>query len=52
MTGAIEAIQFFKPLKVSFEIIDSGIADRDIAEQIKEIKESLNTLEGGKVVDV
>ena len=35
-----------------FRIIDRGITDRDNAEQIKEIKESLNALEGGRVVDV
>jgi len=35
-----------------FRIIDRGITDRDNAEHIKEIKESLNALEGGKVVDV
>ena len=34
------------------KIIDRGIPDRDNAERIKEIKESLNALEGGKVVDV
>ena len=35
-----------------FSIIDRGITDRENAEHIKEIKESLNALEGGKVVDV
>ena len=35
-----------------FRIIDRGITDRENAEHIKEIKESLNALEGGKVVDV
>ena len=35
-----------------FRIIDRGITDRDNAEHIKEIKESLNALEGGKVVNV
>ena len=35
-----------------FRIIDRGITDRDNAEHIKEIKESLNALEGGRVVDV
>ena len=35
-----------------FKIIDRGVTDRENAEHIKEIKESLNALEGGKVVDV
>ena len=35
-----------------FRIIDRGITDRENAEHIKEIKESLNALEGGKVVDI
>ena len=35
-----------------FRIIDRGITDRDNAEHIIEIKESLNALEGGRVVDV
>ena len=35
-----------------FRIIDRGITDRESAEQIKDIKESLNALEGGKVVDI
>ena len=35
-----------------FRIIDRGITDRENAEQLKEIKESLNALEGGKVVDI
>ena len=35
-----------------FRIIDRGITDRENAEHIKEIKESLNALEGGKVFDV
>ena len=35
-----------------FRIIDRGITDRENAEHIKEIKESLNALEGGRVVDV
>ena len=35
-----------------FRIIDRGITDRENAEHIKEIKESLNALEGGKVVNV
>ena len=35
-----------------FRIIDRGITDRDNAEHIKEIKESLNALEGGRVVDI
>ena len=34
-----------------FRIIDRGITDRENAEHIKEIKESLNTLEGGRIVD-
>ena len=34
-----------------FRIIDRGITDRENAEHIKEIKESLNALEGGRVVD-
>ena len=35
-----------------FRIIDRGITDRENAEHIKEIKESLNALEGGRVVEV
>ena len=35
-----------------FRIIDRGITDRENAEHIKEIKESLNALEEGRVVDV
>ena len=35
-----------------FRIIDRGITDRDNAEHIKQIKESLNALEGGRVVDI
>ncbi len=35
-----------------FRIIDRGFTDRENTEQLKEIKESLNELEGGKVVDV
>ena len=34
-----------------FRIIDRGITDQEKAEHIKEIKESLNALEGGIVVD-
>ena len=35
-----------------FRIIDRGITDRENAEQLKEIKESLNALEGGRVFDM
>ena len=35
-----------------FRIIDRGITDRENAEHIKEIKESLNALEGGRVVEI
>ena len=35
-----------------FRIIDRGITDRQNAEHIKDIKETLNALEGGRVVDV
>ena len=35
-----------------FRIIDRGITDRENAEQLREIKESLNVFEGGKVFDV
>ena len=35
-----------------FRIIDRGITDRENAEKLKEIKESLNALEGGRVLDV
>ena len=35
-----------------FRIIDRGITDRENAEHIKEIKESLCALEGGRVVDI
>ena len=35
-----------------FRIIDRGITDRENAEHIKEIKESLTALEGGLVLDI
>ena len=35
-----------------FRIIDRGITDRENAEHIKEIKESLSALEGGRVLDI
>ena len=35
-----------------FRIIDRGITDRENAEHIKEIKESLSVLEGGRVLDI
>ena len=35
-----------------FRIIDRGITDRENAEQLKDIRESINALEGGKVLDV
>ena len=35
-----------------FRIIDRGITDRENAEKLKDIKESLNALEGGRVVDI
>ena len=35
-----------------FRIIDRGITDRENAEHIKEIKESLCALEGGRVLDI
>ena len=35
-----------------FRIIDRGITDQENAEHIKDIKETLNALEGGRVVDV
>ena len=35
-----------------FRIIDRGITDRENADQLKGIKESLNTLEGGRVLDI
>ncbi len=35
-----------------FRIIDRGVTDRENAEHIKGIKESLNALEGGRVFDV
>ena len=35
-----------------FRIIDRGITDRENDEHIKQIKESLNALEGGRVVDI
>ena len=33
-----------------FRIIDRGVTDRENAEHIKGIKESLNALEGGRVL--
>ena len=35
-----------------FRIIDRSMTDRQNAEHIKQIKESLNALEGGRVVDI
>ena len=35
-----------------FRIINRGITDRENAQHIKEIKESLNALEGGRVLDI
>ena len=35
-----------------FRVIDRSITDRENAEQLKEIRESINTLEVGKVFDV
>ena len=37
---------------IDIRIIDRGITDRENVKHIKEIKESLNALEGGKVVDI
>ena len=41
-----------KAVESLFRIIDRGITDRQNAEHIKDIKETLNALEGGRVVDV
>ena len=35
-----------------FAIIDKGVADRENAEQLQTIRESLNALEGGRVIDL
>ncbi len=35
-----------------FAIIDKGVTDRENAEQLRAIKESLNALEGGKLIDI
>ena len=35
-----------------FAIIDKGVTDRENAEQLRAIRESLNALEGGRVIDV
>ena len=35
-----------------FRIIDRGITDRENVKHIKEIKESLSALEGGRVLDI
>ena len=35
-----------------FAIIDKGVTDRENAEQLRVIRESLNALEGGRVIDV
>ena len=35
-----------------FAIIDKGVTERDNAEQLRAIKESLNALEDGKVIDI
>ena len=34
------------------QIIDRGVTDRENAEHIKEIKESLLAIEGGHVMDI
>ncbi|WP_320667461.1 hypothetical protein [Prochlorococcus sp. MIT 1307] len=34
-----------------FVIIDKGVTDRENAEQLKAIRESLNALEGGRVIN-
>ena len=35
-----------------FAIIDKGVTDSEHAEQLREIRESLNALEGGRVIDL
>tara|TARA_Y100001968_G_scaffold132479_1_gene120906 strand:- start:494 stop:625 length:132 start_codon:yes stop_codon:yes gene_type:complete len=35
-----------------FRIIDRGITDRENAEKLKDVRESLNALKGGKVLDI
>jgi len=35
-----------------FAIIDKGVTDRENAEQLRAIRESLNALEGGRVIDL
>jgi len=35
-----------------FGIIDKGVIDRDNAEQLREIRETLHAIEGGRVVDI
>jgi len=35
-----------------FAIIDKGVTDRENAEQLRAIRESLNALEGGRVIDI
>ena len=38
--------------KAVFGIIDKGVIDRDNAEQLREIREILHAIEGGRVVDI
>ena len=38
--------------QADFAIIDKGVTDRENAEQLRAIRESLNALEGGRVIDV
>ena len=44
--GAVSACQ------AVFAIIDKGVTDRENAEQLRVIKESLNALEGRKLIDI
>ena len=41
-----------KAVESLFRIIDRGITERENSEHIKQIKESLNALEGGRVLDI
>ncbi|WP_413678094.1 hypothetical protein [Prochlorococcus sp. MIT 0916] len=52
MMVILVSVEFAQAVESLFRIIDRGITDRENAEHIKEIKESLCALEGGRVVDI
>ncbi len=52
MTRGKRGYEVAQAVESLFRIIDRGITDRENAGQLKEIKDSLNALEGGRVLDV